>query len=277
VIPRFVGAGDQLKLPTKHTTNTVAFTRDFLLNISTGHGTVPEKDSGVSQWSLSEAIRPLDCQFDLAFTTRTKSKSAVVSPLATTREETVSQYLPQHARTPRCDPQNSNTNSDMTENENSDDYSSFSCSSDSCNDVDADYHSLKRLCLRLSDETGIGIDIGNNQRADILTIRERVARWREHSAFRTCGSGAGETSTSHIHPASSYISTQPLSRAKAKRVADGEDNPNDEDERRRKRQKFNPVDDKLPRLKCPFYQRKPNRPWPNACRGNGWVTMKDLM
>jgi hypothetical protein len=71
----------------------------------------------------------------------------------------------------------------------------------------------------------------------------------------------------------------PSSSRKGKRKRDDDDSrpPGERDEDQRKRKKGQMLPDGRDRFKCPLYLREPRRYWQNACRGNGWQTMKDLL
>jgi hypothetical protein len=114
---------------------------------------------------------------------------------------------------------------------------------------------------------------------DKILENEKIRSWQESINLTTCSNGSESTKHSQASGNSSHGDQSSSYKKDGKRKRDDmPDEISSEGNRNNREQQEGrsyPEEDQR-RLKCPFYQRQPNRPWPNACRGKGWLTMKDL-
>jgi hypothetical protein len=116
---------------------------------------------------------------------------------------------------------------------------------------------------------------------DEVPETEKILHWQESVPVSQCTNGQeGSVTSSQTSRNSSQEDRSSNNDDKGKRkhsdTPDEISGDGDGHNRESKRRRPDPSSDDR-RLKCPFYQRQPNRRWPNSCRGNGWLTMKDLM
>jgi hypothetical protein len=118
------------------------------------------------------------------------------------------------------------------------------------------------------------------QEGEEIGIHDRISLWQQSTRFIGCSPGSSGTSSegriSELGNSTNGISS---STTKRKHKGDEESSqaPDGDGDGHRKKQSRIDFEDEEPRLKCPFFQRKPTMMWRNSCKGNGWTTMKDLM
>jgi hypothetical protein len=158
------------------------------------------------------------------------------------------------------------------------------CDEDLDNDDDIDYH-----------DTGFGSDessyLEDNDSSverneillhggEVIGLHDRISRWQESTQFRDCPSGSGTSSGSRNskHANSSNGRSTSTTARKHKRDNNDPEAPEGNGEGHRKKQSRIDIEDDGTRLKCPFFQREPNRyRLRYSCRGHGWTSMKHVM
>jgi hypothetical protein len=121
-----------------------------------------------------------------------------------------------------------------------------------------------------------GLQWGKNME---METSERIVLWQQAAVVTRCaidgdGSSSNSTGRSELDAPLTHSHSGKLKR---NRSDDDPRPPDDKDnDQRKNRKKGLRLPNGRERFKCLFYLRHPNQYWPNACRGNGWRSMKDL-